>query len=73
MMGQFSAEIDTPATLPFAKAMANDLSTQATKWSIHDFFPTLAKIIGASVPTDRPIGGADQSDFFVGKQTKSNR
>jgi arylsulfatase A-like enzyme len=41
--------------------------------SIHDFFPTLAKIIGASVPTDRPIDGVDQSDFFLGKQTKSNR
>ena len=41
--------------------------------SIHDFFPTLAKIIGAEVPQDRPIDGHDQSDFFFGKQQDSNR
>jgi arylsulfatase A-like enzyme len=41
--------------------------------SIHDFFPTLAKIIGAKVPDDRAIDGVDQSDFFTGKQAKSNR
>jgi arylsulfatase len=41
--------------------------------SIHDFFPTLAKIIGGKVPDDRPIDGVDQSDFFTGKQVKSNR
>jgi arylsulfatase len=41
--------------------------------SIHDFFPTLAAIIGAEVPTDRPIDGVDQSAFFTGKQDKSNR
>jgi arylsulfatase A-like enzyme len=41
--------------------------------AIHDFFPTLAIIIGAKVPTDRPIDGVDQSDFFTGKQPKSNR
>lgn len=40
---------------------------------IHDFFPTLAKIIGAEVPQDRPIDGVDQSDFFLGKQEDSNR
>ena len=41
--------------------------------SIHDFFPTLASMTGAKVPTDRPIDGVDQSDFFMGKQPKSNR
>jgi arylsulfatase len=41
--------------------------------SIHDFFPTLAAAIGATVPTDRPIDGVDQSAFFTGKQAKSNR
>jgi arylsulfatase len=41
--------------------------------SIHDFLPTLASIIGAQVPTDRPIDGVDQSVFFMGKQVKSNR
>jgi arylsulfatase len=41
--------------------------------AIHDFLPTLAKIIGAKVPNDRPIDGVDQTDFLLGKQKTSNR
>ena len=41
--------------------------------SIEDFFPTLARIAGGRVPTDRPIDGVDQLDFFMGRQEKSNR
>jgi arylsulfatase len=41
--------------------------------AIHDFFPTLAKIIGAKVPKDRPIDGIDQSAFLLGRQDRSNR
>ncbi len=41
--------------------------------SIHDFFPSLAKIIGADLPKDRYYDGIDQSAFFLGKQKKSNR
>ncbi len=41
--------------------------------SIHDFLPTLANIIGAQVPDDRPIDGVDQSDFFLGRNKKSAR
>ena len=41
--------------------------------SIHDFFPTLANIIGADIPADRAIDGIDQTDFFLGKQKNSNR
>ena len=41
--------------------------------SIHDFFPTLANIIGVKVPGDRAIDGVDQSNFFLGKQENSNR
>ncbi|MFB3040292.1 MAG: sulfatase-like hydrolase/transferase [Candidatus Poribacteria bacterium] len=41
--------------------------------AIHDFLPTLAKIIGAEIPTDRPIDGVDQSAFFLGYQQNSNR
>ena len=42
-------------------------------FAVHDWFPTLASIIGAKVPTDRPIDGVDQSAFITGKQAKSNR
>jgi arylsulfatase len=41
--------------------------------AIHDVFPTLATIIGADVPTDRPIDGVDQSAFLLGEQETSNR
>lgn len=41
--------------------------------SIEDVFPTLAKVIGAEVPADRPIDGIDQSAFITGKQVKSGR
>lgn len=41
--------------------------------SVHDFLPTLAAIIGAPVPNDRPIDGVDQSDFFLGTSEQSAR
>ena len=38
-----------------------------------DLFTTFANIAGGKVPTDRVIDGVDQTDFFMGKQEKSNR
>ncbi len=38
-----------------------------------DMFPTLARLTNAKVPSDRPMDGVDQSDFFLGKSEKSNR
>jgi arylsulfatase len=38
-----------------------------------DLLPTLAKIVGGKMPTDRIIDGVDQTDFFLGKKEKSNR
>ena len=38
-----------------------------------DLFPTLARIVGGTVPQDRAIDGVDQLDFFVGNQENSNR
>jgi arylsulfatase len=40
---------------------------------IADLFPTIARIVGADLPSDRPIDGVDQLDFFLGRQTHSNR
>jgi arylsulfatase A-like enzyme len=40
---------------------------------IVDMYPTLARVAGAQIPTDRPIDGVDQLDFFLGKQENSNR
>jgi arylsulfatase len=38
-----------------------------------DLFATFAAITGGKVPEDRVIDGVNQLDFFLGKQTKSNR
>jgi len=40
---------------------------------VTDLYPTLARVVGARAPTDRPIDGVDQLDFFLGRQPKSNR
>ena len=42
-------------------------------FSIMDFFPTFARIIGAEVPTDRPIDGVDQTDVLLGKSETGHR
>jgi arylsulfatase len=36
-------------------------------------YSTLAHVGGAQIPTDRPVDGVDQLDFFLGKQENSNR
>ncbi|MGI9473336.1 MAG: sulfatase-like hydrolase/transferase, partial [Rubripirellula sp.] len=38
-----------------------------------DLFATFANVAGGRVPDDRLIDSVDQSDFFSGKQKKSNR
>jgi len=38
-----------------------------------DLFPTLTRIAGAKLPTDRTIDGVDQSSFLLGKTEKSSR
>jgi arylsulfatase len=38
-----------------------------------DLYPTLARMAGAKVPNDRIIDGIDQTDFFTGKKSQSNR
>ena len=38
-----------------------------------DLFPTFARIADGTVPDDRVIDGVDQTDFFLGRQAKSNR
>jgi arylsulfatase len=38
-----------------------------------DTFTTLARMAGAAVPGDRIVDGVDQTDFFLGRQEKSNR
>ena len=41
--------------------------------AIHDFFPTLANLVGGEIPDDRAMDGKDQMDFFLGKKETSAR
>ncbi|WP_433989832.1 N-acetylgalactosamine-6-O-sulfatase (plasmid) [Pseudoseohaeicola sp. NH-UV-7] len=41
--------------------------------AIHDILPTLASIVGADLPDDRPYDGVDQSAFLLGQQYMSKR
>ncbi|SLM49505.1 Arylsulfatase A family protein [Nitrospira japonica] len=48
-------------------------TTSYAMFSIMDFFPTFAAIIGARVPADRPIDGVDQTDVLLGKSDAGHR
>jgi arylsulfatase len=74
--GSYNTAMEGSLRTPFiicwpGKVPANRVSNEIVH--VVDIFPTLAKFTGAKVPTDRAIDGIDQSDFFLGKQTNSNR
>jgi arylsulfatase A-like enzyme len=48
-------------------------SSSYAMFSIMDFLPTFANIIGAKLPTDRPIDGVDQTEVLLGKSEKGSR
>jgi arylsulfatase A-like enzyme len=50
---------------------ANGVSNEIVH--VADLYTTLARVAGASVPTDRPVDGIDQLDFLLGRQPKSQR
>lgn len=64
--------IRTAALIRWPGKVAPGTSSYAM-FSIMDFFPTFAKIIGAKIPSDRPIDGVDQSGVLLGKSDKGNR
>jgi len=48
-------------------------TTSSAMFSIMDFLPTFATLIGSKMPTDRPIDGVDQTDVLFGKSKIGNR
>jgi arylsulfatase A-like enzyme len=42
-------------------------------FSIMDFFPTFAHLMGGKVPNDRPIDGVDQTDLLLGTNDAGRR
>jgi len=74
--GQYFTAWEGGIRVPFMIRWPNRISAgRVSDEIVHggDLFPTLASIVGASVPTDRPIDGVDQSAFFQGKSDKSAR
>lgn len=48
-------------------------TTSYAMFSIMDFFPTFASIIGAAIPTDRPIDAVDQTEVLLGTNKEGRR
>jgi arylsulfatase A-like enzyme len=48
-------------------------STSNAMFSIMDFYPTFASIVGAEMPADKPIDGVSQVDLLLGKSVSGNR
>jgi arylsulfatase A-like enzyme len=61
--------IRTCAMIRWPGHVKPDTSSYAM-FSIMDFLPTLAQIVGGKMPTDRPIDGVDQTDVITGTSAK---
>ena len=48
-------------------------TTTYAMFSIMDFLPTFAHIVGGKMPTDRPIDGVDQTDVLLGNSAMGHR
>jgi arylsulfatase len=48
-------------------------TTSYAMFSIMDFLPTFAHIVGGKMPTDRPIDGVDQTDVLLGNSAMAHR
>jgi arylsulfatase A-like enzyme len=48
-------------------------TTTYAMFSIMDFLPTFAHIVGGKMPTDRPIDGVDQTDVLLGSTAIGHR
>ncbi len=73
--GAYHTVLEGSLRAPFMIRWPNHISPRVSNEMVHavDVFSTLATFAGASVPTDRPIDGIDQSALFLGRQATSNR
>ncbi len=67
----YEGSIRTAGMIKWPGNIAPSVSNEM--FAIHDFLPTLANIVEAELPNDRPIDGVDQTDFLLGRQEESNR
>jgi len=74
--GTYHTAMEGSLRVPFMLRWPGNVKPgQVTNEILHvaDLFPTLARIAGAQVPTDRPIDGVDQLEFLLGRQERSSR
>jgi arylsulfatase len=74
--GTYHTSMEGALRAPFIARWPGEIPAGGTSNEIvhvTDLYATLARVAGASLPTDRPIDGVDQLDFFRGRQAKSNR
>lgn len=74
--GTYHTAMEGSLRVPFmirwpGKIKANQVNNEMVH--VTDLYTTLAAVAGAEIPTDRPIDGVDQRQFFFGQQEKSNR
>jgi arylsulfatase len=74
--GSYFTALEGSLRVPFIMRWPRKIpSGLVTNEIVHemDLYPTFANIVGGTIPGDRVIDGVDQTDFFLGKQEKSNR
>ena len=74
--GNYYTALEGSLRVPFLIRWPNKIKPGGTSNEIvHlvDLLPTLAKVADQPMPDDRPIDGVDQLDFFLSKQSHSNR
>ncbi len=68
----FEGALRVPFIVRWPKKIAAGTSSDEIVHAM-DLFPTLAKLAGGKVPSDRVMDGIDMSDFFLGNKTESGR
>jgi arylsulfatase len=74
--GTYHTSMEGALRVPFMMRWTGRIAAgRVTNDVVHvvDLYPTLARIAGASAPTDRPIDGIDQLDFILGDRDASAR
>jgi arylsulfatase len=73
--GTYHTALEGSLRAPFIMRWPGRVPVGVSNEIVHvvDVFTTLSHLGAAKIPTDRPIDGVDQRDFFVGKREKSNR
>ncbi|HET8782908.1 MAG TPA: arylsulfatase [Pyrinomonadaceae bacterium] len=74
--GQYFTAWEGGIRVPFVIRWPNKIPAgRVSDGIVHavDVFPTIAGMVGAQVPNDRPVDGVDQTPFFTDKTEKSGR